>query len=106
MDYNSWAFMQEASKGNAPGFPNQFRYLDGVDGRINSNKEYIDIRPEGAYDIRQASQQQPIYGTYPGGEVPDLPFDVLNWKKKEELWAVVGLGAILVGAILYFRSIR
>lgn len=102
--YQQWANRQEAMKGNAPGFPNEFRYLDGADGRLHTNAEYIDIRPEGAFDIRQAAEQQPIYGHYAGGQVPDLPFDQTNWKKKEDLLMVVGMGAMLVGVILYFKS--
>jgi hypothetical protein len=101
--FQQYANRQVAYKGNAPGFPHEFRYLDGADGRVHSNREYIDIRPEGAFDIHQAAQEQPIYGEYAGGQVPDLPFDQKGWKDKENLYAVVGLGALLVGVILYFR---
>lgn len=102
--FQQYAARMEAWKGNAPGFPNEFRYLDGVEGRLNTNKEYIDIRPEGAYDIRQASEQQPIYGHYAGGQVPDTPFDQKQWNEKTDIWVLVGMGSLLVGAILYFRS--
>lgn len=103
--YQQYANRQEAFRGNAPGFPNEFRYLDGVDGRINTNQEYIDIRPEGAYDIHQTAPQQPIYGDYAGGMVPDLPFDQKTWDLKRNLWGAVGLGCILVGAIIYSKSL-
>jgi len=96
----------EAHKGNAPGLPHQFAYLPGQEGALNSRKENIDFGPEPAMEIKQKVQESDITGSYSGGMVPELPFDMKGWEKTNELWTTLGFGCLLVGIILLMRSMR
>lgn len=87
-------------KGNAPGLPHQFQYVDG--SGLANNREFLDPSAVGANHITQIVQTYPVQETY-GSMVPDIPFDRVHEDKKRSLTLVYGLGAIAVGIILLMR---
>lgn len=94
----------EGDRGNAPGHPHMFGYLNGRDGELNARKETIHFEPEPAMEIKQKEIVTDITGTYGGGMVADLPFDMTNWTKMNNLWTSLGFGCLLVGVIFMMKS--
>lgn len=102
--FNNYAARIESNKGNAPGLSHDFRYLDPVEGRLNNNPEYLDVRPEHANAIVQARYAESVAEQEYSSMVPDLPFDEKGEQDRQSLWKATGLGFLLVG-IIYFTKL-
>lgn len=98
----------EGSKGNAPGFPNQFGYLNPGSGSVNAKRENISFSPQVSMEIKQHNKVTEATGmrSYDGGFVPELPFDMKGWEKKNDIWTTLGFGCLLVGIIFWARTQR
>ena len=95
----------EGNKGNAPGFPHQFGYLPAA-ANLNAVTENISFSPTPALEISQHKQVTEATGMryYDGGMVPELPFDMKGFEKKNAIWTTLGFASLLVGVIFWARS--
>lgn len=90
--------------GNTPGFPNQFRYNEMPKKYpTQSQREYVDIRVDGAPVIQQPGQKPgQVNGRYQS-LVYDVPFDH-SYQEAQKKWLnSTHMAAILVG-ILFLIS--
>ena len=93
-----WAQKTQGSKGNAPGFTNEFQFPEGAS--TNTNYEYIDGTFDGGRAIPQiATQEKLLMGNYQS-MVPDIPFDEGAHEKQKKSLMMMGFAALTVGAFL------
>lgn len=101
------AKLVEGSRGNAPGFPHQFGYLP-AGANLNAVKENISFSPTPATEILQNKKVTEATGMryYEGGMVPQMPFDMVGFEKKNNIWTTLGFASLLVGVIFWARAQR
>lgn len=100
--YPGWvtnARMVTHSRGNQPGFPNQFQYLDYETNRrpqqmkMDWNTSYVNEN----VDIPQVHQDKQIIGEYQA-MVPDLPFNESYDKDIRNRLVYLGFAGLVLGA--------
>lgn len=85
------------SQGNAPGFPNEWKYQEVQNHPSHTAKEYIGLDLQGSWAyIPQNKQTQPPYQAM----VPDLPFAPVQQMKTANNNLLLGVSTIAAGAFL------
>lgn len=93
------------SRGNQPGFPNQFQYINSQSNRHPYNdttqrREYNTAYINEEVDIRQNKRwDRSIIGPYQA-MVPDLPFNQKYDTDVRNKMSLLGFGALVLGAVL------
>lgn len=86
-----------ASQGLAPGFPQQFSYVENA-RKTKATKEKINIHENSDVAILQGDVRYPSVGQY-RSMVEDIPWDRTYEEKNQAHLAAFGLGSILVGVL-------
>lgn len=92
------------SRGNQPGFPNQFQYINSQSNRHPDHAttplmEYNTAYVNEEVDIRQRRQDRSIIGPYQA-MVPDLPFNQKYDDDVRKKMTLLGFGALVLGGYL------
>jgi hypothetical protein len=87
------------SQGLAPGFPQQFAYVERKNHPTQATPAYVNIHVNGDTGILQNGVKTPIIGHY-RSMVEDVPWDPKFEAKSTANRAAFGLGAIAVGTLL------
>lgn len=92
------------SRGNNPGFPNQWQYLNEQTDRSNEKTgprmEYNTMYVNEEVDIKQQRRDRSIIGEYKA-MVPDLPFNQSYDTEIRNRTVLLGFGAIILGSLLF-----
>lgn len=88
-----------AQQGNAPGFPQQFSYVQANLSRVMATPESVNIHVNGDTDIAQAAYRDPIVGPY-NSEIPDIPWDPKYELETQQQLLAFGFGSAMFGMYL------
>lgn len=87
-----------ASQGLAPGFPQQFSYVEVTDHPTHITRDQVPIHVNGETGILQAAVREPTIGQY-RSMVEDIPFDPGYETAQAQNVTLLGFGALIVAIL-------